>query len=87
MRSTHHLLIGVFFVVYAATFLPNLGVFNSLTWVGPFPLPMAWVLSLNAVNTFIVLVIYWKFFKPYALRVERDLSQQSDADVQLEEPQ
>lgn len=69
MRKTHAILIAVFFVAYFATFLPNLGLFNSLTWVGPLPLPMAWVIGLNALNTVLVVIVYRKYFKPYADRM------------------
>lgn len=80
MRKKHAIIITVFFVVYAATFLPNFNVFNSLTWVGPLPLPMAWIIGLNVVNTGLVLIIYFKFFKPYAVRMR-------DEDVELAEAQ
>lgn len=72
MRAGNRNLLILFFVLYFATFLPNLGVFNSLVWVGPLPLPLFWVLLLNLINTIILFVIYKKFFKPFALRVEKE---------------
>ncbi|GAA1119133.1 hypothetical protein [Nesterenkonia jeotgali] len=69
MRKTHAIIIAVFFVAYAATFLPNFGIFNSLTWIGPLSLPMAWVIGLNALNTVLVIIVYRRYFRPYAERI------------------
>lgn len=70
MQQSNRIWLSIFFVIYAATFLPHFGVLNNLSWVGPLPQPMAWVLFLNAINTAIVFVVYIKFFKPYAERME-----------------
>lgn len=72
MRKKHHIVLIIFFVLYAATFLPNFGILNSLTWIGPLPLPLVWVLSLNLINTLILIYVYKKFFKPFALRFEEE---------------
>ncbi|WP_010531783.1 hypothetical protein [Lentibacillus jeotgali] len=73
MQKKHGITLAVFFILYALTFLPNLGIFNSLTWVGPLPLPLFWVLLLNLINTIIVIYVYKKFFRPFALRTEQEL--------------
>ncbi|MFB4161336.1 hypothetical protein ACE1TF_15755 [Geomicrobium sp. JSM 1781026] len=70
-KKTHHLIIVIFFVVYALTFLPNFNILNTLDWVGPFPLPMAWVLLLNVINTLVIWVIYRNYFVPFARRMEK----------------
>lgn len=72
-RKNRNLLLA-FFIVYFATFLPNFGILNSLKWIGPFPLPMAWVLFLNAINTIITLMIYFQLFKPFAEKFENKLN-------------
>jgi hypothetical protein len=72
MRKKHRNLMILFFVLYGATFLPNFGVFNSLTWIGPLPQPLAWVLFLNLINTAIIFIVYKKFFKPFAKRSEEN---------------
>lgn len=70
MRKSNRIWLSLFFLVYAATFLPYFGIINDLVWVGPIPLPMAWVLFMNALNTVLVFVVYYKLFRPYARRVE-----------------
>ncbi len=72
MKRSHHRLIVLCFFFYALTFLPNFGILNSLTWIGPLPLPMAWVLFLNALNTVLLFVIYQKYFLPFAQRADDD---------------
>lgn len=70
-RKLHTFIISLFFLVYALTFLPHFDVFNSLTFIGPLPEPLAWVLFLNVINTVIMFIIYFKFFKPFAQRIEK----------------
>lgn len=79
MKRKHHILLLLFFILYFATFLPNLGIFNTLTWIGPFPLPMAWVLFLNAINTIILLIICKQFFIPFAKRVEKEFEEEEES--------
>lgn len=74
MRKLHAALITLFFVLYFATFFPNLGIFNKLTFIGFFPQPLAWVLFLNAINTVIIFIIYYKFFKPFADNASKELN-------------
>jgi len=69
-RKFHAILISVFFFLYFLTFLPNFGLFNNLEFIGPLPQPLAWVLFLNVINTIIIFIVYFKFFKPFAKRVE-----------------
>lgn len=73
MRKLHALLIGVFFLIYGLTFLPNFGVFNNPVLVGYLPQPLLWVLILNAVNTIIIFIVYFKFFKPFSERAYKEL--------------
>ncbi|QQK75685.1 hypothetical protein HUG15_08995 [Salicibibacter cibarius] len=70
-KKRQYLIIWIFFIVYALTFLPHFGVMNSLNWIGPFPLPLAWVLFLNVINTFIIFLIYKKYFVPFSRRMEK----------------
>lgn len=74
MRRMHMLLITLFFVIYFATFLPNLGFFNEMAFIGFFPQPLAWVLFLNALNTIIIFIVYFKYFKPFAKRVAKEFN-------------
>lgn len=71
MRKKHALLITVFFIVYLLTFLPNFGIMNELKFIGYFPQALAWVLFLNAINTVIIFVVYFKYFKPFAKNIEK----------------
>lgn len=73
MRKKHALLICLFFIIYLLTFLPNFGIFNNLEFIGFLPQPLAWVLLLNAVNTVIIFIVYFKFFKPFAKNVEKKM--------------
>jgi hypothetical protein len=73
MRRVHAAYIGAFFFFYACTFLPNFNIFNDPTFIGFFPQPLMWVLVLNAINTVIIFIVYKKFFKPFALRAEKDV--------------
>jgi hypothetical membrane protein len=68
MQTKNRLVISVFFALYAATFLPNFGLFNQLSWIGPVTQPMAWILMLNLINTALIVYIYYAFFKPFAER-------------------
>ncbi|MDQ0184413.1 hypothetical protein MKX78_12485 [Cytobacillus sp. FSL R5-0569] len=76
MRKIHGLLITIFFLVYFATFLPNFGFFNELDFVLFLPQPLAWVLFLNAINTGIIFIIYFYFFKPFAKRVMDEIDKE-----------
>ncbi|WP_017728811.1 hypothetical protein [Halalkalibacterium ligniniphilum] len=78
MRKTNAILLGIFFILYAATFLPNVGIFNDLTFWGVFPEPLAFTLIINAINTILIFVIYFKVFKPFALRMEKKLSEEGE---------
>lgn len=80
MQKKHRNTLAVFFILYALTFLPNFGIFNSLTWIGPLPLPLFWVLLLNLINTIIVIYVYKKFFRPFALRTEQELSEEKEGE-------
>jgi len=73
MRKKHGYTLFIFFFLYALTFLPNLNILNSLSWIGPIPLPLFWVLLINFINTIIVFYVYYKFFKPFAKRIEKEL--------------
>lgn len=73
MRRKHALLIAVFFIIYLLTFLPNFGIMNELEFIGFLPQSLAWVLMLNAINTVIIFVVYFKFFKPFAQNVDKML--------------
>lgn len=68
-RKANYIVLSVFFLLYAASWLPYFGFFNDLTYIGPFPEPMAWGIGINVVNTIIVIAVYFMFFKPYAQRV------------------
>lgn len=72
-RGLHALIISIFFLIYALTFLPNFGFFNELKFIGPFPQALSWVLFLNAINTIIIFIVYFKFFKPFARRIEEKI--------------
>lgn len=78
MRKTNAILLAIFFTLYAATFLPNLGVLNDLTFWGLFPEPLAFTLTINVMNTVIIFLVYFKVFKPFALRMEKKLSGQGE---------
>lgn len=78
MRKINALLIGAFLVLYGLTFLPNFGIMNNLTFWGPFPQPLAFTLIINAINTVIIFFIYFKVFKPFALRMEEKLAKQEE---------
>lgn len=73
MRKLHALLIGLFFLIYALTFLPNFGVFNNPVMVGYLPQPLVWVLIMNALNTIIIFIVYHKFFKPFSERAYNEV--------------
>lgn len=77
MRNLHRLTLSIFFLLYAATFLPYFGFFNQLNFIGPFPEPMAWVLLINAVNTGIVFFVYFKFFKPFCLNCDKEFQKEN----------
>lgn len=70
-RTLHAFVISLFFFIYALSFLPYFGIMNEAVFVGPFPQPLAWVLFLNAINTVIMFVVYFKFFKPFAKRIDK----------------
>ena len=57
------LLFFTLFICYVCTWLPYFGFANSLIWIGPITLPMAWVLLMNAINTVAVFLIYLWFFQ------------------------
>ena len=73
MRKKHALLIAAFFIIYLMTFLPNFGIMNELKFIGFLPQALAWVLLLNAINTVIIFIVYFKFFKPFAQNVEEKM--------------
>ncbi|MFB5089115.1 hypothetical protein PGC35_18305 [Psychrobacillus sp. PGGUH221] len=78
MRKTNAVLLGTFFILYAATFLPNVGIINDLAFWGIFPEPLAFTLIINAINTVIIFVIYAKVFKPFAIRMEKILAEEGE---------
>ncbi|MCG7337437.1 hypothetical protein MHZ95_19440 [Sporosarcina sp. ACRSM] len=80
MRKQHACWIFAFFTFYALTFLPNFGIFNKLEVIAFLPQPLAWVLLLNAINTIIIFVVYFKFFKPFAIRVEEVLGEKVEGE-------
>lgn len=57
------LLFFILIICYACTWLPYFGIMNSMVWIGPITLPMAWVLLMNAINTVAVFLIYYWFFR------------------------
>ena len=67
MKYKYRLLILLFFISYACTFLPYFGFFNELEFYGPFPEPMTYALCLNALNTFFIFLIF-KVFYPYFIK-------------------
>lgn len=71
MRRKHALLMAAFFIIYLLTFLPNFGIMNELKFIGFLPQPLAWVLFLNLINTVLIFVVYFKFFKPFALKMQK----------------
>lgn len=71
MRKKHAMLILAFFIIYLLTFLPNFGIMNELKFIVFLPQSLAWVLFLNAINTVIIFVVYFKFFKPFALKMQK----------------
>jgi hypothetical protein len=75
MKKQHALLMALFFILYFATFLPNFGIFNELKLVGFLPQSLAWVLLLNAINTVIIFIVYYKYFKPFAENVSREFNE------------
>lgn len=77
-RKLHAFVISVFFFIYALSFLPYFGIMNEATFVGPFPQPLAWVLFLNAINTIIMFIVYFKFFKPFAKRLEKKFDREGE---------
>ncbi|WP_191559586.1 hypothetical protein [Metabacillus idriensis] len=83
MRKLHAILIGVFFLVYFLTFLPNFGVLNEPIFIGFLPQPLAWVLLLNAINTVIMFIIYFKFFKPFAKNVANEFGDNEEGSKKL----
>lgn len=64
LKRKRQVLWGVVIVAFLLTWLPNFGVLNSLVWVGPLPLPMAWVLFLNVILTICVILLWPLCFKP-----------------------
>ncbi|MFZ5631395.1 MAG: hypothetical protein ACOY40_00970 [Bacillota bacterium] len=64
------ILTSVIALAYIGTWLPHFGIFNSLVWIGPFTLPMLWILALNIVTTLGVLAIYKFYFKPFFEKYE-----------------
>lgn len=64
LKQKRKVLWGVFLTAYLLTWLPNLGILNSLTWVGPVTLPLAWVLFLNVILTVCVIAVYPLCYKP-----------------------
>lgn len=75
-RKFHAVLISIFFFLYVLTFLPYFDILNDLTFIGPFPQPLAWVLFLNLINTVIIFIVYFKFFKPFAIRAEKKFKEE-----------
>lgn len=78
MRKQHAFWMILFFTLYGLTFLPNFGIFNELKFIAFLPQPLAWVLLLNAINTVIIFVVYFRFFKPFALRVEKMFEEEGE---------
>lgn len=70
-RLKHHITLTAFFMVYLATWLPHFGVMNDLVFVGPLTQPLAWILGLNLVSTGIATFAYFRFYKPYAQRMDQ----------------
>jgi len=71
VRKKHAMLISAFFIFYLLTFLPNFGKMNELKFIGFLPQSLAWVLLMNAINTVIIFIVYFKFFKPFAHKIEK----------------
>jgi hypothetical protein len=57
---------------YLGTWLPHFGIFNSFTWIGPFTLPMLWILAMNVITTLGVFAIYKWYFKPFTNALEKN---------------
>lgn len=77
MQIHHRIVISTFFLLYAATFLPYFGFFNQLNFIGPFPEPMAWVLFINVINTGIVFLVYFNYFKPFCANCDKEFQNES----------
>jgi len=83
MRKKHAILISLFFIIYLLTFLPNFGIFNELKFIGFLPQALAWVLFLNAINTVIIFIVYFKFFKPFAKNIEEKMKASEEVGEEL----
>lgn len=75
MRVEYRLIITLFFVLYLSTFLPNFGFLNNLDFIGPFPEPMSYVLSVNAINTMIIFFVYNRYFKRFCKACDKEFSE------------
>ncbi|GAA4415269.1 hypothetical protein GCM10023169_01440 [Georgenia halophila] len=70
-RKANYIVLTIFFALYLASWLPYFGIVNAPTFIGPFPQPMAFGIAINVLNTALVLVVYFAFFKPYGERMRR----------------
>ncbi|MFC7404608.1 hypothetical protein [Georgenia alba] len=77
-RTANYIVLTTFFVLYLATWLPYFGVVNAPSFIGPFPQPMAFGLAINVVNTALVVVVYFAFFRPYARRMRHYHEQEAE---------
>lgn len=71
VQQKRKILWTIVLIAYLLTWLPNLGILNSLTWVGPIPLPLAWVLLMNVILTICVIMVYLLHYKPFFKQLEQ----------------
>lgn len=71
----------VFFVLYLSTFLPNFGYFNDLVFIGPFPEPMAFVLIINMINTFIIFLLFKYFYPLFCKAAEKEIEKSKEGNL------
>jgi ABC-type antimicrobial peptide transport system permease subunit len=72
LRQKRRVLWGVVIVGFLFTWFPNLGLLNTLTWIGPITLPLAWVLFLNMILTVCVLIVYPLYYKPFFKKLKEN---------------
>lgn len=70
----------LFAVLYLSTFLPNFGYLNNLTFIGPFPEPMFFVLTINVINTFIIFLLFKFFYPLFCEAAEKELSKSEEGE-------
>lgn len=80
LKRKRQILWGVVIVAFLLTWLPNFGILNSLEWVGPLPLPMAWVLFLNVILTVCVILLWPLCFRPTLKKLREEPIEQEEVE-------